>query len=98
MTNNQDESLFFAAEMGADVPELDLHGLSRREAEYDLDQFIDRQFAAGEKVLRVVHGRGTGTLRRFIHGFLSNHDQVKDYKNASQPHQIGGVTLVRLDI
>lgn len=98
MTNNQDESLFFAAEMGADVPELDLHGLSRREAEYELDRFIDRQFAGGEKVLRVVHGRGTGTLRRFIHGFLAKHDQVKDYKNASQPHQIGGVTLVRLDI
>jgi len=96
--SNQDDALMFAAEIGADVPTLDLHGYSRREAEDAVDQFLDRQFFAGEKVVKIIHGRGTGALRATVQSMLGTHAHVKTYRESDQPHQIGGTTVVRLDV
>ncbi|GAB4229415.1 MAG: endonuclease MutS2 [Acidobacteriota bacterium] len=71
-------------------PQLDLLGRTVEEAEADLDKFLDRAFLSGLEEIRIVHGVGTGRLRRFVQSYLAGHPHVSDYRNE------GGSTWVRL--
>jgi DNA mismatch repair protein MutS2 len=77
-------------------PELDVRGMSADEALLLVEQRLDEAFRAGLSELRVVHGKGTGTLRRAVREMLSRHSLVRSH--ASAPPRAGGdgVTLVEL--
>ena len=82
--------------MPAVGPELDLHSLSVEDALLQLDQYLDRAFRAGFHSVRIVHGKGTGTLRRVVRERLAGHPLIKSYRIA-EPRQGGhGVTVVEL--
>lgn len=89
------KALIFAAELGG-VPELDLHGLDRFVAEQEVDAFLHQSMYAGEQVVAIIHGRGTGVLREMVHRVLSRHDLVLHYEDASSPGSILGATYVIL--
>jgi DNA mismatch repair protein MutS2 len=81
----------------AEVPvSLDLHGMRVQEALEKTDQFLDRALAAGLNFVRLVHGHGTGAVRRALHEHLRGHPLVKRYRHGTPTEGGGSVTIVDL--
>lgn len=90
------ESRLFAAELGGRAPEVDLHGMDAVEASEVVDRFLHLQFMAGERVVKIVHGRGSGKLRETVHRLLKTHSLVEYYRDAQAFHSLAGVTYAVL--
>ena len=84
------------AKMRSPEDELDLHRLTVEEAIPRLEQFLYASFQAGLRTVRVVHGRGTGVLRREVGRYLSNHPLVKSFGPADRARGGEGATEVEL--
>lgn len=56
--------------------EIDLHGLTVEEAIPLVDAFVHKAYRAGVRRVWVVHGKGTGTLRRGVRDYLTRHPLV----------------------
>ena len=82
--------------MRSEGEELDLHSLTVDEALLKLDPYLDIAFRAGLRRVWVVHGKGTGTLRREVRRRLDSHPLVKRYRTADPNHGGQGATLVEL--
>ena len=57
--------------------EIDIRGLNNEEAAYDLEKYIDDALLAGLDSISVIHGKGTGALRKGVRAFLMSHPRVK---------------------
>ncbi|MCI0814724.1 MAG: endonuclease MutS2 [Chloroflexi bacterium] len=77
-------------------PELDLRGLSVDEALILIDQRLDEAVRSGVKELRIIHGKGTGTLRRAVREMLAKHTLVESHAEAERRAGGDGVTVVEL--
>ncbi|HKS08409.1 MAG TPA: Smr/MutS family protein [Pyrinomonadaceae bacterium] len=76
--------------------ELNVIGQTTDEAVDAVDKFLDEASLASLSQVRIVHGHGTGALRRAIAGLLGGHPHVARFVSAP-PHQGGtGATLVEL--
>ncbi|OGL89599.1 hypothetical protein A3I45_00125 [Candidatus Uhrbacteria bacterium RIFCSPLOWO2_02_FULL_53_10] len=84
-------ALILAAEMGAEIPEVDLHGMDRLDAKRHIEQAVDAVFVAGDRVVRIVHGAGQGILRKLAREILEQNELVDGWHSASAP-QSAGVT------
>jgi DNA mismatch repair protein MutS2 len=73
---------------------IDLRGARVSDAEIEIDRALSKAVEYG--ALWIIHGKGTGQLRRGVHEFLATHPQVSRYELASQKEGGGGVTLVYL--
>jgi DNA mismatch repair protein MutS2 len=78
------------------VPEVDLRGLTVDEALVLVDERLDEAVRAGVSEMRVIHGKGTGTLRRAIRDMLAKHALVQSQAPAEQRAGGDGVTVVEL--
>lgn len=58
---------------------LDLRGLRYDEAEKKLDEFISNSLASNTKVIKIIHGKGSGALRKCIQDYFDNSPFVVDY-------------------
>lgn len=76
--------------------ELRLRHLTVDEAAFRLDQYLNDAFVAGLSSVRIVHGKGTGTLRRATHQVLAKHPLVKSYRLGDYGEGDYGVTIVEL--
>jgi DNA mismatch repair protein MutS2 len=76
--------------------ELLLRRLSVEEALDRLDQYLYDAFMAGLPSVRIVHGKGTGKLRRAVHESLAKHPLVKSYRLGDYGEGDYGVTVVEL--
>jgi len=76
--------------------ELLLRRLTVEEALYRLDQYLYDAFMAGLSSVRIVHGKGTGKLRRAVHNSLARHPLVKSYRLGDYGEGDYGVTVVEL--
>ena len=76
--------------------ELDLHGLRADEALFKLDQYLNDSFTMGLLQVRVIHGKGTGTLRQVVNEMLKNHPLVESYHPAGVYDGGWGATMVEL--
>ena len=83
------------ASSGAE-PELDLHRLTIDEALPKVDQFLYDAYVARIASVRIVHGKGTGALRRAVRTWLPKHHLVRSIRWAEQEEGGGGVTIVEL--
>jgi DNA mismatch repair protein MutS2 len=80
-----------------DAPhEINLVGRRTREALDALEAFLDRAVRAGLSEVRVVHGLGTGVLRRAIHEFLSASSYCATFRDAEPSAGGAGVTIAEL--
>jgi DNA mismatch repair protein MutS2 len=79
-------------------PELDLRGLTVDEALLLIDQRLDEAARAGVREMRIIHGKGTGTLRRAVRDLLSKHALVHGHAGAPQRAGGDGVTVVELAV
>lgn len=77
-------------------PELDLRGLTVEEALMLMEQRLDEAARAGVGELRIIHGKGTGALRRAVREALSRHALVASHEPAAQRAGGDGVTVVIL--
>ena len=76
--------------------ELYLRRLSVDEALLKLNQYLDDAFMAGLYQIRIVHGKGTGTLRRVVTERLAEHPLVASYRLGVYGEGGAGVTIVQL--
>ncbi len=76
--------------------EIHLRGLRVEEAIIELDRYLNHAFLAGLPSVRVIHGKGTGTLRRVVHEQLANHPLVRSFRLAELERGAEGITLVEL--
>lgn len=82
--------------MGLTRDEIDLHGLTVDEALPKLDEFLHTAFQAGLYRVWVIHGKGSGILRREVGRYLSNHSLVRSKEPADSHHGGIGATQVEL--
>ncbi len=76
--------------------ELNLIGKKTDEAVDLADKFLDEAFLNGLSEVRIIHGHGTGALRRAISELLTEHPHVARFSPASQDKGGGGATVVEL--
>jgi len=77
-------------------PELRLRRLRVDEALPKLDRYLNDAFLSGMPSIRIVHGKGTGALRRAIHQALAGHPLVKSFRLGGWGEGDTGVTIVEL--
>lgn len=82
----------------AESPGLEVHlrGMRAEDALDTLEKYLDRAMLAGLPYVRVVHGKGTGTLRKLAREFLQSSPLVSSYETA-EPNDGGeGVTIAKM--
>ncbi|MDM7516199.1 endonuclease MutS2 [Lentilactobacillus sp. TOM.63] len=76
-------------------PTLDLRGHRYEEAMYELDRYIDSALLAGYPSVTIIHGKGTGALRKGVTDYLKRNKRVKSF-GYSAPNAGGdGSTIVK---
>lgn len=76
--------------------EIDLRGQTVLEALPEVEKFIDNAILMGVSQLSIIHGKGTGTLRKEIHKYLKNNKFVKNFRLGTFGEGENGVTIVEL--
>ncbi len=76
--------------------ELDLHRHTVDEALPRLEEFLHTAFRSDMHRVWVIHGKGTGVLRREVSRYLAGHTLVKAFGPADRFHGGAGVTQVEL--
>ncbi|MDR0890111.1 MAG: endonuclease MutS2 [Oscillospiraceae bacterium] len=76
--------------------ELNLLGMSADEAIAELSVFLDGALLAGLTSVRIIHGKGTGVLRKAVHEELKHHRNVKGYRLGVYGEGEDGVTIAEM--
>ncbi len=76
--------------------EVHLRGMRADDALDKLDKYLDRAYRAGLPYVRIVHGKGTGTLRRLVREQLGANPLVASYQTAASNEGGEGVTVAKL--
>ncbi len=80
----------------ATLTELNVIGCTVEEALARTERFLDETLLTDQRSVRLIHGYGTGQLRRAIAEYLRTHPLVESYQPAPQEKGGGGVTVVEL--
>ena len=80
----------------AQSPELDLRGMDALEAGAVLTIFLDNAYMANLTQVRIIHGKGTGVLRKTVHDELKKNKHVKKYRLGVYGEGEDGVTIAEL--
>ena len=80
------------------IDEVHLRHLTVDEALLKLDKYLNDAFMAGLYRVRVVHGKGTGAVRRMVRQQLAKHPLVKSYRPGDYGEGGDGVTIVELTL
>ena len=75
---------------------LDLHTFSPRELRTLIPDYLGECLSRGIFELRIVHGKGTGSLRRSVHALLERDPRVQRFRLADADAGSWGATLVEL--
>jgi len=75
---------------------LDLHTFSPKEVRDLVPEYIEECLRRGITEIRIIHGKGTGTLKAIVHSVLEKNPRVASFKDAGTGAGGWGATLVRL--
>lgn len=75
---------------------IDLRGTTVEEAMLDLDNFIDGVLRTGLNQITIIHGKGTGALRKGIHVYLRKHPNIRTFRVGTFGEGEEGVTIAEL--
>ena len=76
--------------------ELDLRGIRVDDGLAQLDNYLDAAYVSGLPFVRIIHGKGTGAMRKAIRDVLHSHPLVSHYEGGSEKEGGDGVTVVNL--
>lgn len=76
--------------------ELDIRGSACDDGIYELDAFIDQAVMSNISTVTIIHGKGTGLLRKAVHQRLRSHPSVKNFRLGLFGEGEDGVTVVEL--
>lgn len=76
--------------------EVDLRGMASDEAIMELDSYIDNAIVSGLETVRIIHGKGTGVLRKSVQAHLRSHKAVKSFRLGTFGEGENGVTIAEL--
>ncbi len=76
--------------------ELDLHTFRPQDLGELIPAYLDECAARGLREVRIIHGKGTGTLRRTVHTLLQRSPRVQSFRLGDENSGSWGATLVRL--
>lgn len=77
-------------------PEVDVRGMIGDDAWFIVDKYLDDAIMAGVHTVRIIHGKGTGALRRAIGQYLRGDRRVDSYRMGAYGEGDAGVTVVEL--
>lgn len=77
------------------LPSIDLHGFDRDTARVKTKEFINDNIIMKNDIICIVHGVGSGVVKKEIHALLKHSKQVLDYKLF---YNNSGCTIVKLNI
>lgn len=77
-------------------PEINLLGMTVDDAVMELDKYLDDACLSHLNQVRVVHGKGTGALRKGVHEYLKRQSYVKSFRLGEFGEGDAGVTIVEL--
>ena len=80
----------------AAAAELDIRGMMTDEAELVVDQFLDNAIMGKLNLVTIIHGKGTGALRKAVQQMLKHHPGVKSFRLGRYGEGEDGVTVVEL--
>ncbi len=81
---------------GTSLSELNVVGCTVDEALTRAARFLDETMLTDRREVRIIHGHGTGQLRRALTAFFKEHPLVSSVELARTEHGGGGVTVVEL--
>lgn len=76
--------------------EIDVRGKLSEEAIHEIDKYLEDANLVGVDSVRIIHGKGTGALRKAIRGYLQNHRYVQSFQDGAREEGGYGVTVVKL--
>lgn len=84
------------AKLSGFKPEIDLRGCNVQEGISQLEKYIDDAIMVNMAQIRIIHGKGTGLLRKGIEEYLTGHPAVKSFELAPLNQGGAGATIVNL--
>ena len=76
--------------------EIDMRGMASDEAILELDRYIDNALISGLETIRIIHGKGTGVLRKSVQAHLRTHRAIKNFRLGTFGEGENGVTIAEL--
>ena len=76
--------------------EIDIRGMASDEAILELDRYIDNALVSGLETIRIIHGKGTGVLRKSVQAHLRSHRAVNTFRLGTFGEGENGVTIAEL--
>ena len=77
---------------------LHLLGRTTDEARGIVEKYLDDAFLAGLPAVRLIHGKGTGALRKTVHDLLAGHPLVESFRNGDAREGGAGATVAALRV
>jgi len=78
--------------------ELMLIGRTTDEARDLVEKYLDDAFMAGLANVRLIHGKGTGALRKAVRGVLSDHPLVESFRDGGPAEGGAGATVAEMKV
>jgi dsDNA-specific endonuclease/ATPase MutS2 len=82
--------------MSGVTDELDLHTFRPQDVKELVGDYLDEAVLRGFARVRIIHGKGVGTLRTIVHAVLETHPAVVSYRLGDERGGGWGATLVEL--
>lgn len=76
--------------------EIDLRGMNIEEAIIDLEKYIDDVYMVGMKTVYIIHGKGTGALKKGLQPFFKSHPLIKEFREGKFGEGGEGVTVLTI--
>ncbi len=97
----KDEKVFhkireFSAKSASISPEIDVRGNNIEEAIGIIDKYLDDAAISSLSQVRIIHGKGTGALRKGLHDHFKGHPHVKKFEDAAYNEGGSGATVIVL--
>ena len=76
--------------------DFDIRGMNSLEGILELDKYIDNAVLSGIRSVCIIHGKGTGVLRKAVHDYLKGNKHIKSFRLGVFGEGEAGVTIAEL--